>query len=153
MNTLLRLFFIFAFSTALTGSAAPAGNARDIEAEISKLDAQRVAALLQGDLKTLGKIYADNMVYVHSAGKIDTKKGFLASLAAGNLVYVSINYQPPAQILVAGPGTAVVTGTASLEVKNKAGKSTQRKLTTTTVYARSTAGWQAVSYQATPFGP
>ena len=153
MNTLLRLFLILALSSALQVGAAPAGDDRHIDSEVSKIDARRVEALLKADLKALDQIYADNMVYVHSAGKIDTKKGYLASLASGNLVYVSISYQPPAKVLVAGSNTAVVTGTASLEVKNKAGKSTQRKLTTTTVYARTAAGWQAVSYQATPFTP
>lgn len=153
----MKTGFLFALALALfflpgSVAAAPA-DARGIEAEIRRLDAGRVDALLKNDLPALERLFADDMVYVHSAGKIDTKKPYLASLAAGNLVYLSIRYDPPAGVLVAGPDTAVVTGRATIEFKTRTGQPTRRVLTTTTVYARGTAGWKVVSYQATPATP
>lgn len=150
MKPLLRLASVFVFTAALQLSAATAGDARAVEKEISRLDASRVEALVKADFKALDQLFADDMVYVHSAGKIDTKKPYMATLTSGNLVYASVRYDPPAQILVAGPDTAIVTGRANLEVKNKAGQLTKRVLTTTTVYVRRAAGWKVVSYQATP---
>jgi uncharacterized protein (TIGR02246 family) len=150
MKPLLRLASVFVFSAALQLSAATGGNSSAIEKEISRLDASRVDALVKADFKALDQLFADDMVYVHSAGKIDTKKPYMATLTSGNLVYASVRYDPPAQVLVAGPDTAIVTGRANLEIKNKAGQLTKRVLTTTTVYVRRAAGWKVVSYQATP---
>jgi ketosteroid isomerase-like protein len=153
MKTALRLACILAFTSAIGVVPASAADARAIEAEIRQLDAGRVEALLKNDLKALERLFAEDMVYVHSAGKIDTKKPYLASLAAGNLTYISIRYDPAPGVLVAGRETAVVTGRATIEFKTKSGQLNKRVLTTTTVYTRGAAGWKVVSYQATPAVP
>lgn len=153
MKTTRRVALLFALTSALGVGAAPAADARAIETEIRQLDAGRVDALLKNDLKALEQLFAEDMVYVHSAGKIDTKKPYLASLAAGNLTYISIRYDPAPGVLVAGRETAVVTGLATIEFKTKAGQLNKRVLTTTTVYARGATGWKVVSYQATPAAP
>ena len=153
MKTTIRLVLLLAFTTAPGVAAARAADSRALEAEIRQLDAGRVEALLKNDLKALEQLFAEDMVYVHSAGKIDSKKPYLASLAAGNLTYLSIRYDPAPGVLVAGRETAVVTGRATIEFKTKAGQLNQRVLTTTTVYARGVAGWKVVSYQATPNQP
>jgi uncharacterized protein (TIGR02246 family) len=149
MYPLRRLLSLLACAAALA-SSLPAADRAATEAEVARVDAARIAALLAGDLKALERIFADDLVYVHSAGKIDGKKDYLASLASGTLTYVSLRYDPPARIVPAGPGAAIVTGRATIEVKNKAGQLTKRVLTTTTVYVRGTQGWQVAAYQATP---
>jgi ketosteroid isomerase-like protein len=136
MTTALRLVLLLGVTFAVARISAFAADARAIETEIRQLDASRVDALLKHDLKALEQLFAADMVYVHSAGKIDTKKPYLASLAAGNLTYISIRYDPAPGVLVAGRETAVVTGRATIEFKTKAGQLNKRVLTTTTVYAR-----------------
>jgi ketosteroid isomerase-like protein len=150
MNTLLRLGFLFVFTAALHAVAAPSSDTRSIEAEVARLDAARVEALLKSDWKALERLFSENLVYIHANGRVDSKQPYMASLVAGNLTYVSLSYDPPARVVVTGRDTAVVTGRATIEVKNKAGQLTKRVLTTTTVYVRSPAGWQVVSYQGTP---
>lgn len=150
MKTVLRLALVHVFTAVFGAATASAAADRAIEAEIRRLDAGRIEALLKNDLKSLEQLFAEDMVYVHSAGKIDTKKPYLASLAAGNLTYISIRYEPAPGVLVAGRETAVVTGRATIEFKTKSGQLNKRVLTTTTVYARGAAGWKVVSYQATP---
>ena len=152
MNALHRLGFILVV-TATIHAATPSADTRSIEAEVSRLDASRVDALLKGDLKTLEQLYSDDLTYVHSGGRIDSKPQYLAMLAAGNLIYVSQRYEPPAQVRVVGRDTAIVTGQVTIETKNKAGQVTKRVLTTTTVYVKSPAGWKVVSYQGTPVQP
>jgi ketosteroid isomerase-like protein len=134
-------------------AAAPPSGAGSIEAEIGRLETVRIDALLKGDVKALEQLYAEELVYIHAAGRVDTKKQYLAMLAAGNLTYLSLKYDPPAKITVAGRDTAIVTGRATIDAKNKAGQVTKRVLTTTTVYVRLPAGWQVVSYQGTPVQP
>lgn len=157
MNPFLRPFLVSVFVIILAASAAsaatPPANARAIETEITRLDTGRIEALLKGDLKALEQLFAEDMVYIHAAGRIDTKQPYLAGLATGNMTYVTLRYDPPARVLVAGPDTAIVTGRAHIETKNKAGQLTKRILTTTTVYARSAQGWKVVSYQGTPVQP
>jgi uncharacterized protein (TIGR02246 family) len=133
--------------------AAPVADASRIQAEVSRVDAARVEALLKNDLKALERIYSDQLVYVHSAGRVDSKQQYLASLAAGNLTYVSLRYEPPADVRVVSADTAVVTGRAHIEAKSKSGQVTKRVLTTITVYVRAADGWRAVSYQGTPVQP
>ena len=153
MNTLLRLLCVLVFTAGHQAAAATSDDARNIEAEISRLDAQRIEALVKADMKALDQIYSDDLVYVHSGGKIDSKKPYLALLSYGSLIYASQRYEPPARVLLAGHDTAIVTGRANIELKNKAGKISTRVLATTTVYVRSAAGWKAISYQATPVLP
>ncbi len=153
MKTVFRLALVLAFTSACGLISAPAAGTGAIEAEIRQLDAGRIEALLKNDLKALEQLFADDLVYVHSAGKIDGKKPYLASLAAGNLTYLSITYDPAPLVRVAGRDTAVVAGRATIEFKTKAGQLNKRVLTTTTVYARAAGGWKVVSYQATPVVP
>jgi uncharacterized protein (TIGR02246 family) len=151
--TLLRPFLsLLVMLTALCVAPA-AETTKAVEAEIARVDARRVEALLKGDVNALEQIFSDDLVYIHSAGKIDGKKPYLASLTSGNLTYVSLSYDPPARISVVAPDTALVTGRATIEAKNKAGQVTKRILTTTTVYVRQSAGWRVVSYQGTPVQP
>lgn len=152
MNPMLRLLVLFTLGLSVL-AAAPAVDSRAIEAEVRQVDAARIDALLKGDRATLERIFADEMVYIHAAGRIDTKAGYLAILTGGNLNYVTLRYDPAPRITVAGPDTALVTGRATIETKNKAGEITKRVLTTTTVYVRTGAAWRVVSYQGTPVTP
>jgi len=150
MKTLYGFVSLFAFTAALYAASPSAAEKQKIEAEVTRVDASRVDALLKGDLKALEALFSDDMVYIHAAGRIDSKQPYLAMLAAGNLTYVSLRYDPPASVVAVGPDTALVTGRATIDAKNKAGQVTTRILTTTTVYVRKPAGWKVVSYQGTP---
>jgi uncharacterized protein (TIGR02246 family) len=152
MKMFCRFIPVFVLS-AVFCVAAPADDTKSIEAEIARLDARRVEALLKNDVKTLEQLFSNDLVYIHSAGKIDSKQPYLASLTTGNLTYVSLSYDPPARVSVVGADTAIVTGRATIEIKNKGGQVTKRVLTTITVYVRQPAGWRVVSYQGTPVQP
>lgn len=150
MKPIFGLVFLFGLTAAVHAASLSAGDKRSIEAEVTRVDASRVDALLKGDLKALAEVFSDDMVYIHAAGRIDSKEPYLAMLAAGNLTYVSLRYDPPARVVAVGPDTALVTGRATIDAKNKAGQVTTRILTTTTVYVRKPTGWKVVSYQGTP---
>lgn len=147
MAPTLRALFIVIFT--LGAGLLSRATDNQIESEIQRLDAARVSALLQGDVPALERLFADPLVYIHANGRIDTKAGYLAILKSGDLAYVSLRYDPPVQLRIVGD-TAIATGRAHIEAKNKNGQVTKRVLTTTTVYARTTAGWKVVSYQGTP---
>jgi ketosteroid isomerase-like protein len=147
------LFLVLVFTLAHGGMAASARDTHSIEAEISRLDQRRIQALVDADMKALDQLYADDLVYVHSGGKIDSKQPYLALLASGSLDYVSQHYDPPARVVVANADSAFVVGRVTLELKSKTGQITKRVLATTTVYARLATGWKVVLYQGTPVQP
>lgn len=149
MNYLRRLAILLVLIPAGLAAAVASFDAERVRAEVARLDASRFEALLKGDVNALEKLYADDLVYIHANGRIDGKKPFLATLTSGT-TYVSLQYDTPPKITVAGPDVGIVTGKANIEVKNKAGQVTKRVLTTTTVYVRTPAGWRVVSYQGTP---
>jgi len=90
MTARLCFVFLLLFLAAGRAAALSVPDRQAVETEVSRLDAQRIAAILQGDIKALERLYSDDLVYIHSAGRIDTKKGYLGALAAGNLTYFSI---------------------------------------------------------------
>jgi ketosteroid isomerase-like protein len=147
MNTPRRSFCILIF--ALIPALLHAATDPAAETEVRRADAARVTALLQGDISSLERLYSDQLTYIHSNGRIDTKAGYLRMLSTGDLTYVSLSYEGPVQVRTIGD-TAVVTGRANIEARNKAGQITKRVLTTTTVYVRSGKAWTVISYQGTP---
>ena len=57
----------------------------DTAADIRKLEQERFAAYVQGDVAALDRIFANDLVYFHSNGLSDPKSGVLQSFASGDL--------------------------------------------------------------------
>ena len=53
-------------------------------------DAELTRALVAGDVRALNAIYADDFVYVHSTGGVDTRKQFVDTIRTGRLRFKSI---------------------------------------------------------------
>lgn len=57
------------------------------------LDRGWIKAVLGNDQASLGKILADDLVYAHSSGIVDTKTEYLAKLRSGRQVYKTFDQQ------------------------------------------------------------
>ena len=118
----------------------------DTKEIIRALDAERMGAMVAGDLETLGRILADDLSYVHTSAAIDTKSSILESIGNGRL-----NYQKMAarNVKVRDYGdAAVVRGEADVEVTS-GGNDLAFSLEFTEVYVNGDAGWQMVAWQST----
>ena len=118
----------------------------DTKEMIRGLDAERMAAMVAGDLDTLGRILADDLSYVHTSAAIDTKSSIMEAIGNGRL-----NYQKMAarNVKVRDYGdTAVVRGKADVEVTS-GGNDLTFSLEFTEVYVNGGAGWQMVAWQST----
>lgn len=125
---------------------ALAASAQGPEKELRAVEEQRYRAMIQADLPALEKLLADDLVYVHSSGSIESKEQFLATLRSGGLRYKKITPEDTRYRLA---GTlAVVTGRSSVEVDHD-GKPQSFRLRFTAVYEKSGAGWRLVSWQTT----
>jgi hypothetical protein len=57
----------------------------DAAGDIEKLEQERFTAYVKGDAAALERIFADNLVYIHSNGVSDPKSAVLQSFASGEL--------------------------------------------------------------------
>ncbi|MCP3730579.1 nuclear transport factor 2 family protein [Sphingomonas sp. MG17] len=73
---------------------------------IERLEAERWAANLAGDVEKLDSLLSDRLEYIHPTSKVDTKQSFLANLRAHN-PYIA--YEVLDQKILMLGSTAVVT--------------------------------------------
>ncbi|MDQ6801876.1 MAG: VOC family protein [Acidobacteriota bacterium] len=102
--------------------------------------------MVENDLEKLASLLADDLVYVHTSGEVESKPQFLQRLRSGALRYRSI---APKDVRVRTYGnTAIVTGRSEMAVTN-AGSDREFEILYTAVYAASGDRWQLASWQST----
>jgi len=115
-------------------------------ANVGEVNQTRFRLMVQNDLDALAPLLAEDLVYVHTTGKMDTKQQFLDSLRSGALRYRSIE---PSETLVRTTGdTATVTGRAKMGV-TVGGAVLDFEMRYTAVYRSTRGRWQLVSWQST----
>ncbi len=106
--------------------------------------------MVDKDFEELAALLADDLVYVHTSGEVESKPQFLQRLRSGSLRYRSIE---PADVRVRMYGdTAVVTGRSHMAVTNS-GSDREFEILYTAVYATNGGRWQLVSWQSTRIQP
>ena len=86
----------------------------DTREMIKALDAERMAAVVSGDLDTLDRILAEDLTYVHTSAAIDTKASIMDGIRSGRLSYKKM---APRDVKVRDYGdSAVLRGQADVEV-------------------------------------
>jgi hypothetical protein len=113
--------------------------------EVWQLEGKRRAALIAGDLKTLDALFADEMTYTHTNGKVDTKESYLQALRSG----VKYETMDLSDVSIARyDSTVVIVGVARVAVKSRSGPTGFRGRFTG-VWARQQERWRFVAWQTT----
>lgn len=117
-------------------------------ADIRKLEAARMQAMLDNDAAMLDKLLADDLLYTHSNAQSDSKAAYLDKLLAGSVRYRSIAMHDQA-IRPLGEAAALVTGRMTAEVELGG---TPRSLNNlfATLWQKRNGAWRMVLYQPTP---
>lgn len=116
----------------------------DTNTDIEKLERERFAAYVQSDVATLDKIFADDMVYIHSNGLPDTKAGVLQSFASGDL---KISQFEAEEIKVRPVGnTMVAVALIHVELVNK-GTPAKFDLRGSAIYVNQGGQWRLAHVQ------
>ena len=110
--------------------------------EILALEDQRIEAMTNGDVETLEKILADDLIYTHTTARLDTKASFIDAVKTGKSNYKSV-VRKDIQVRQFGD-TAVVTGHAKFHVGDN--KFEARFID---VYVKRKGAWQMVAWQST----
>ena len=130
----------------LAAASVPAAGPDD--AAVLAAQKERMQAMVRGDVEALGRLLPDDLTYTHASGVIDTKASLLASIKSGKLKYKSIDPGQP-HVRVYG-NTAVLTGTATVQVESTMAGPAPFQIHFTDVYVKKGAGpWQAVAWQST----
>jgi ketosteroid isomerase-like protein len=134
-----RFLLSLALLTQLAACKTTRVSVRDVEA-------MRFHAMVQNDLKSLAALLAENLVYMHTDGVVESKSEFLARLRSGSLRYRSI---APTDVRVRTFGsTAIITGRSQMAVTN-GGSEREFEILYTAVYVVVGDRWQLVSWQST----
>lgn len=72
-------------------------------------DDARVQAMISGDARKLAAAFSDDLLYVHSSGKEDTKATFTEALVSGKSKYNSIAYEQR-EFREVAPGLVLMNG-------------------------------------------
>jgi ketosteroid isomerase-like protein len=114
---------------------------------IRQLEDRRYRAMCEADMKTLGELFADSLVYTHSYGGADTKASYLDGIQSKKWIYQKIE-RPEEHIQVHG-NCAIVTGHVRIDLLS-GGQPKQLNSRFTNVWIKGAKGWQFVAWQSTP---
>jgi hypothetical protein len=117
-----------------------------IETEIVELEDRRFQAMLDGDVETLQELLSERLMYTHSDGRVDSKDGYLATLADGG-PYVSIDH--PIREIVATEHVALVSG-AMVATLERGSVTSRLDNATLSVWVREEGRWRYLAFQPTP---
>ena len=154
--TRLQLLIIFvAVGTTLSGcvstgptqSAVSAGEAEKITEEITKLDQQWGQADVTRDIDYVKSIWADDLRFTRTGGKVFDKEAALAAFE-DNTDTVTSGVIAPYKVRVYGKNFAVGYGDYHSTGKDKDGRPFSRKFRFTGVWVQRNGKWQVVAEQS-----
>jgi len=119
---------------------------KGVEAEIIAADDARFSAMVKGDWPALEAALADDLTYVHSTARVETKAEHVANLRAGKPHYRGAAPRDR-RVRVHGP-VGVVNGISEMHVEN-AGKEQRFTVRYLAVYTKSGDRWRMIAWQST----
>ena len=116
------------------------------EAEVLSADDRRFDAMRKEDWPALEAVLADDLTYVHSTARLETKAEHVGNLKAGKPHYRGI--APRERKVRVHGGVGVVNGVSEMHVEN-AGKEQRFTVRYLAVYAKAGAAWRMIAWQST----
>ena len=126
------------------GTATVFGGTPKEDAKKAVLAAEQayVDAMIKHDKAALEKLLADDLVYIHSSSKNETKAEVIQAVTSGSATYESIDFR---DTTVRQYGDVVITNHKATIKTKQTGVA---NLLVTHVWAKNKGGWQFVSRQA-----
>ena len=140
---------IAAFVLAATFAAVTclsSASAEDVQDQLKKMETDRAAAVVKGDVEVLEKSTADDYSLINVNGQMSDKSRKISGIKSGQTKLTSNNLSD-LNVRVYGD-TAVITGKA--DVKGMVGgKDATGQILFTRVYVKKDRRWQSVAFQQT----
>ena len=116
------------------------------EADVLRADDNRFEAMRKGDWDALDGALADDLTYVHSTARLESKAEHTGNLRAGKPHYRGI--APRDRKARVHGNIGVVNGVSEMHVEN-AGKEQRFTVRYLAVYAKSGDAWRMIAWQST----
>ena len=117
-----------------------------IEAEVLAADDRRFEAMRRGDWAGLDATLADDLTYVHSTARLESKTEHIANLRGGKPHYRGI--APRERKARVHGDVGVVNGVSEMHVERD-GKEQRFTVRYLAVYAKAGGLWQMIAWQST----
>src|SRR5947208_4894068 len=125
---------------------SPAGTATTtVEAEVLQADDRRFDAMRREDWAALDQTLADDLTYVHSTARLESKAEHVANLRAGRPHYRGI--APRERTVRVHGGIGVVNGASEMHVERD-GKEQRFTVRYLAVYAKTSNTWRMIAWQS-----
>lgn len=125
-----------------TVTAAPTG----VEADVLRADDRRFEAMRKGDWAALDAALADDLTYVHSTARLESKTEHIANLRGGKPHYRGI--APRDRTARVHGGIGIVNGVSEMHVERD-GKEQRFTVRYLAVYAKAGDSWRMIAWQST----
>ena len=139
-TSLLALALTFALGLARLSAAT------DPAAAWRAADDARVAAMISADAAKLATAFSDDLLYVHSNGKPDTKATFTEALTSGKSKYNAVNYEQRDFREVA-PGLVLMNGRCRV-LLGRAAPFTELNISFLAAYRFEKGAWRFLAWQS-----
>ena len=116
------------------------------ETEVLSADDRRFEAMRKADWPALEAVLADDLTYVHSTARLESKAEHVGNLKAGKPHYRGI--APRERKVRVHGGVGVVNGVSEMHVEN-AGKEQRFTIRYLAVYAKAGSAWRMIAWQST----
>jgi ketosteroid isomerase-like protein len=141
-NIVLLVVLLIAASAFAYGQSANA-----VEQAVLKLEQERVDAAIKGDLATLERIFADDLIYTHSNARVESKQQFLEAVKSGSTKYLEMKHGDlKAQVY---GDTVVLRGKSDVKVSLNGQPPVSLQLRILIVYVKLNNRWQMTTWQST----
>jgi ketosteroid isomerase-like protein len=117
-----------------------------VEADVLRADDRRFEAMRRSDWAALDAALADDLTYVHSTARLESKTEHIANLRAGKPHYRGI--APRDRKARVHGGIGVVTGVSEMHVERD-GKEQRFTVRYLAVYAKAGEHWRMIAWQST----
>jgi ketosteroid isomerase-like protein len=117
-----------------------------LDTEVLQADDRRFEAMRKGDWGALDAALADDLTYVHSTARLESKAEHLGNLRAGKPHYRGI--VPRDRRARVHGDVGIVTGVSEMHVEN-AGKEQRFTIRYLAVYTKAGGQWRMTAWQST----
>ena len=149
MNRTATGVVVAAALSLVTIGAVPArgqGAGPSVEDQLKKMEKDRAAAVVKGDVATLEKLTSEDYTFINANGQLSDKATTMNGIKTGN-IKLTANEISDLKVRVYG-NTAVVTGKSDAK-GTIGGRELKGLVLFTRVYVKKNGRWQSVAFQQT----
>ena len=113
---------------------------------VKRIDISRLDAMRTGDGAALAKVFSEEMVFIHSDGRSESKADYVKNMTAGDTAYTDLKTTDVVARQIA-PGVIVLSG--GQEMKKKLGVTwSEIKIKFLSVWRNEGGTWRMVAWQS-----